>query len=71
MTQGKNVSLYAPLFEFKDRYQELKTYTSSFNSSPATYKIGEKVKIVYDNRNPNQVKVISFWEVVSLERYLA
>ncbi|MFT6796796.1 MAG: hypothetical protein ACJART_001941 [Maribacter sp.] len=60
MAKGKNRSLYAPIFEFKDCSQELLTYTGSINSRPATYKIGEKVKIVYNNRNPNQVKVTSF-----------
>lgn len=60
-SQGKNGTLYAPIFEFKDRSQKLQTYTSSINSSPAPYEIGKNVKIIYDSRNPYEVKVISFW----------
>lgn len=60
-SQGKNGTLYAPIFEFKDRSQELITFTSNINSSPPTYDIGENVKIVYHNHSAQNVKVISFW----------
>lgn len=60
-SRGKNGTLYAPIFEFKDRSQELVTFTSSINSSPPAYEIGETVKIVYNNRNTKNVKVVSFW----------
>ncbi len=61
IAQGKNGTLYAPIFEFKNRSQELRNFTSSLNSKPARYEMDEKVKIIYDSRNPYQLMVLSFW----------
>lgn len=60
-SRGKNSTLYAPVFEYKDRSQELITFTSSVKSSPPAYDIGEQVNIVYNTRNPQDVKIVSFW----------
>lgn len=60
-SKGKNGTLYAPIFEFNDRSHELVTFTSNINNSPPAYEIGEDVKIVYNNRNTQDVKVVSFW----------
>lgn len=60
-SRGKNSTLYAPVFEYKDCSQELITFTSSVKSSPPAYDIGEQVNIVYNTRNPQDVKIVSFW----------
>lgn len=52
---------YKPVFEFKDRGNTLRTHESSVSSSPPAYKIGQKVKIVYDPKDIEEVKTISFW----------
>lgn len=52
---------YTPVFEFKDRSSVTRTYKSSISSSPPAYKVGEKVKIIYDRTNPENIKTISFW----------
>lgn len=52
---------YAPVFEFKDTQQRVHSFESSIKSSPAPYKVGEKVKVVYDNKDKTNVKTISFW----------
>lgn len=60
-SRGKNGTVYAPIFKFKDRSQHVVSFTSTINSSPPAYDIGENVKIVYNRRNPQDVKVVSFW----------
>ncbi len=52
---------YAPVFEFKDRQRNTHTFESDIKSSPPAFKVGEKVKIIYDPKNAENVKVISFW----------
>lgn len=52
---------YSPVFEFTDKSMTKRTFTSSIRSRPAAYKVGEKVKIVYDQKNTEDVKTISFW----------
>lgn len=52
---------YKPVFEFKDRSNTLRTYKSSVSSNPPSYKVGQKVKIVYDPKDEDEVKTISFW----------
>lgn len=61
VTRGENNNMYAPVFEYTDRRQDLKRYTSKVKSYPAPYDIGEKVKIVYDKSDSSKMKVISFW----------
>ena len=60
-SRGKKSTLYAPIFQFQNRSQELVNFTGLVKSSPPTYDIGEKVNIVYNTRNPQDVKIISFW----------
>ncbi|MFS4446305.1 DUF3592 domain-containing protein [Maribacter sp. 2307UL18-2] len=54
-------STYKPVFEFTDRQQKLRRYRSEVSSRPPAYKIGEKVKIVYDEHDDDEVKTLSFW----------
>jgi len=53
-------NMYKPVFEYTDRANTKITFKSSFSSSPAPYKIGDKVKIVYMPDNKTQ-KIITFW----------
>nr|WP_299386460.1 DUF3592 domain-containing protein [Allomuricauda sp.] len=52
---------YTPVFEFKDRSNTIQTYKSPISSSPPAYKVGDKVKIVYDRRDSSNVKTVTFW----------
>lgn len=61
VSSGDNNELYQPVLEYTDRRQEIRTYTSSIKSYPAPYKIGEKVKIIYDGKEMDKVKTLSFW----------
>ena len=54
-------STYKPVFEFTDYRHEIRRYESKIGSSPPSYKVGEKVKIVYDQKEEDEVKTISFW----------
>lgn len=54
-------STYKPVFEFTDRGNGVRRYESGVSSNPPAYKVGEKVKIVYDKIDDDEVKTISFW----------
>ena len=60
-SQGDNNTLYNPVFEFTDRSLNKRTFESGISSYPAPYKIGEKVKIIYNRKKADDVKTISFW----------
>ncbi|SHG55851.1 DUF3592 domain-containing protein [Flagellimonas flava] len=59
--QDSDGNTYTPVFEFKDRTNTLQTYRSPISSSPPAYKVGDKVKIVYDRKDSGNVKTVSFW----------
>lgn len=61
VSSGENGPMYAPIFEFKDRSQNIQIFESGINSSPPAYKIGDKVKIIYNPLKVDNVKTISFW----------
>ena len=61
VSSSSDGTTYAPVFEFKDRQRNIHSYTSKIYSSPPAYDIGEKVKIVYNPRDKQNVKTISFW----------
>ncbi|WP_419213045.1 DUF3592 domain-containing protein [Maribacter sp. X9] len=61
VSSGDNGPMYAPIFEFKDRSQNIQVFESGIDSSPPAYKIGDKVKIIYNPLNVENVKTISFW----------
>ncbi|RDY59710.1 DUF3592 domain-containing protein [Flagellimonas nanhaiensis] len=52
---------YTPIFEFKDRTNALREYISPIASSPPSYQVGDKVKIVYDRKDFGNVKIVAFW----------
>jgi len=57
---GDDGYTYKPVFEFTDRAGAKITFKSTVSSSPAPYKIGDNVTIIYDN-NGDEKKVVSFW----------
>ncbi|QLG45458.1 DUF3592 domain-containing protein [Costertonia aggregata] len=59
--QSDGSTMYTPVFEFTDRSQTKISFKSGISSSPPAYKIGDKVKIVYDRTKPEKAKTISFW----------
>lgn len=60
-SQGENNTLYKPTFEYTDKFLNKRTFESSIASSPPAYEIGEKVQIIYNPKNYDTVKTISFW----------
>ena len=51
---------YTPVFQFTDRTQTRITFKSEVSSSPAPYKVGDKVPIIYA-QNTDERRVVSFW----------
>ena len=54
-------TMYKPVFEFLDKSNISREFVSSVSSRPAAYKIGEKVKVVYNPKDYKEVKVVSYW----------
>lgn len=52
---------YKPVFEYTDKTNTKKEFKSDVSSRPAAYSIGEKAKIVYNPKNDNEIKIVSFW----------
>ena len=52
---------YKPVFEYTDRTRTVKTFESQVSSSPAPYAIGDTVKIIYNPKEKDDVKTVSFW----------
>lgn len=57
---GDDGYTYKPVFEYTDKSATKVTFKSEISSSPAPYKIGERVKILY-SRDGTERKVVSFW----------
>lgn len=58
---GDDGPTYKPVFEYKDRSNTTKEFKSDVSSSPPAYKVGEKVAIVYDPNDVDEIKVVSYW----------
>ena len=53
---------YAPIFKYKDAAGKEYTYESKHSSDPPDYKVGERVQLIYDPADPEEVYVDSFRE---------
>ncbi|MEC7262468.1 MAG: DUF3592 domain-containing protein [Bacteroidota bacterium] len=51
---------YKPVFEYRDRSNNVITFNSDVSSSPPAYHVGDLVEIIY-SKDSNMKKVISFW----------
>ncbi len=54
---------FSPIVRFKNKYGLEIEFKSSSSSSPASFDIGEKVIIYYENQNPQNAKIKSFFEL--------
>lgn len=52
---------YCPVIEFTTANGEPVKFYGNVCSSPASYKIGEKVDVLYDPQDITQVQMSSFW----------
>jgi len=59
--QSDGTTMYTPTFAFKDKKFEEHFYESKVSFHPQPYDIGEKVNIIYERKNPKNVKMVSFW----------
>lgn len=59
--QSDGTTMYTPTFSFKDKALQERFYKSKVSSHPQPYEIGEKVNIVYERKNPENAKIVSFW----------
>mgnify|MGYP000745564608 CR=1 FL=1 len=60
-SSGDGGPSFSPVFEFTDKTQIKRTFKSGISSRPAAYELGEKVKIIYDGKDKDDVRTISFW----------
>lgn len=71
VTQDDDGPMYSPVFEFTDRVNQDHEFKSKVRSRPPAYTVGEKVKLVYERKNPKNVKVVSFWGLYAASVILA
>ncbi|PCJ95343.1 MAG: hypothetical protein COA50_09035 [Flavobacteriaceae bacterium] len=57
---GDDGYTYKPVFEFTDKTNTKIIFKSEVSSSPAPYKIGDKVTITYSIHNDER-KILSYW----------
>jgi len=58
--KGDDSYTYKPVFEYTGRANEKITFESEVSSSPAPYKVGDIVDIIY-SKDGDERKVVSFW----------
>jgi Protein of unknown function (DUF3592) len=56
-------TLYRPVFEYHDMSNRRSTFESGVASSPASYDIGNVVKIVYLPNDSTSQRVVGFWSL--------
>tara|TARA_R110002049_G_scaffold28018_1_gene96072 strand:- start:109541 stop:109951 length:411 start_codon:yes stop_codon:yes gene_type:complete len=61
VSQSDDGTTYRPVFEYTDRTLVVRTFESQISSSPAPYTIGDTVKIIYNPKEKDAVKTVSFW----------
>jgi len=62
-SSSKNGRTYRPVVNFRDSGGQEQTFVSSMGSSPASYEVGESVKVRYEPGKPSMAVIDSFWEV--------
>ncbi|WP_089886481.1 DUF3592 domain-containing protein [Kriegella aquimaris] len=60
-SQSDDGTTYRPVFEYTDRTHTIKTFENPISSSPAPYAIGDTIKIIYNPKEKEAVKTVSFW----------
>ena len=71
MTQDDDGPMYSPIFEFTDRSNKEREFKSNIRSRPPAYKVGDKVTLIYDRKDSENVKIISFWGLYAASVILA
>jgi hypothetical protein len=52
---------YKPVFEYYDKSKNLQTFESNVSSSPPSYRVNDKVQIIYNPQDKDEIKVVSYW----------
>jgi hypothetical protein len=59
-TSGSGPDTYRPVVTFQTVNSETIQFTSSSGSSPASYRVGQGVEVIYDPESPDNAKIKSF-----------
>jgi len=62
---------YKPVFSFQDRNHNERTFVSLISSRPPSYQVNQKVKLVYNPYDPDEVKIIGFWGLYRVTIFLS
>lgn len=62
---------YAPVFEYALRNHEVVRHQYWVHTEPATWKVGDRVPLIYNKENPQKVRLVSYfglfrWSVISV-----
>ena len=69
VTASGRSSIYCPIVEFTTIAGETIRFTSDFGTRPASYKIGQNVKVRYDIAEPQKAEIesaLTFWLVPAI-----
>lgn len=60
---SKGGRIYYPVIEYKDAAGQQQFFRSQIGSSPASYDVGEPVKVRYESGKPSTASIEGFWEM--------
>jgi Protein of unknown function (DUF3592) len=64
---GSDASVtYAPMFTFTAKDRQSYTVTSNASANPPEFKVGEKIRVLYEPDRPDGARIDSFWQLWSL-----
>lgn len=60
---SKNGKTYRPVVTYRDGSGQEQTFASLMSSSPASFEVGESVKVRYESGKPSTAVIAAYWEV--------
>jgi hypothetical protein len=60
---NRNSISYAPLFTFRIEYGRTQSVTSNVATNPASFAVGDQVRVLYRHGDPAGAQIDSFWQL--------
>jgi hypothetical protein len=62
-SSSKGGRTYYPVVQYNDSQGREQTFVSNIGSKPASYEVGEPVKVRYEPEKPSTAIIVGFWEM--------
>lgn len=63
VSSGSSSTMYYPVVEFVTKDGREIVWHSNTGSNSTGFKIGEKVRVLYDRDDPEEAKIVTFWQL--------